>query len=717
MGYQLGVDLGTTYTAAAVGRDGRAEAVTLGASNPVMPSVVLLRADGEVIVGEVAVRRGLGEPTRVAREFKRRLGDPTPLVLGGTPYGAESLMSHLLREVVRLVTEREGEAPERVVLTHPANYGPYKLDMMREVARLAGLSLDRVSFLTEPEAAAVSYATRNRVEPGQVVAVYDFGGGTFDAAMVRRTADGFSLIGRPEGMERFGGIDIDAAIVAHVDQALDGAISAMNPEDVAVQAGVARLRDDCRAAKEALSADTDTRIAVSLPGLQTEVPLSRSDLEEMVRPRLHETVDALRRAVSSAGLQMSEISRVLLVGGSSRIPLVADTIPRDTGRPVAVDAHPKFAIALGAAVHGQTAISVSAPPTTAVPAPPPHVATPPAAPAPPPPLPGAAPTAPQPVARPVPPPPPATAPLTAARVAAPGAAAAASSPSGPPARSNKKLFAVLGAAVAAVVLIVAGVVIVSGGDSTKGSGTTETVETTDPDTTDSVETIPDTTETTTPETTTPETIDTTDVTFTPAPSIPGDQLRAALITVDEVNAADPGFTITNPGNAGDDLCGVDPTFQPVNRSSSAFARQFGTDPNDGQFLTNELQVYFDNIEADIQFDDSLSIVQNATDCSQTVNGVQVNLQLSAVRAGSDLMATFPGCEEGANILILSTPADTTFAPHETTVWAMRCGNVISTVSVDEPQASADSNLTVSLITAMASASFARVSTLPLQHDA
>lgn len=712
MGYQLGVDLGTTYTAAAVGRDGRAEAVTLGASNPVMPSVVLLRADGEVIVGEVAVRRGLGEPTRVAREFKRRLGDPTPLVLGGTPYGAESLMSHLLREVVRLVTEREGEAPERVVLTHPANYGPYKLDMMREVARLAGLSLDRVSFLTEPEAAAVSYATRNRVEPGQVVAVYDFGGGTFDAAMVRRTADGFSLIGRPEGMERFGGIDIDAAIVAHVDQALDGAISAMDPEDAAVQAGVARLRDDCRAAKEALSADTDTRIAVSLPGLQTEVALSRADLEEMVRPRLHETVDALRRAVSSAGLQMSEISRVLLVGGSSRIPLVADTIQRDTGRPVAVDAHPKFAIALGAAVHGQTAISVSAPPTTAIPSPPPHAATPPVAPAPPPPLPGVTAAPQQPAARPVPPPPPASTPPAAARAAAaPVTLTPASSPSGPPAKSNKKLFAVLGAAVAAVVLIVAGVVIFSGGDSSKGSGTTETVETTDPDTTDSVETIPDTVETTIP-----DTIDTTDISFTPADRIPGDQLRAALITVDEVNAVQAGFTPTNPGNAGDDLCGEDPTFQPVNRSAVAFARQFGTDPNDGQFLTNQLEVFDDNVEADIQFDDSLSVVQNATDCSQTVNGVEVKLQLSALRAGSDLMATFPGCEEGANILIFSTPTDTTFAPHETNIWAMRCGNVISTVSVDEPQASVDSNLTISLITGMAAASFARVDTLPLQHD-
>ena len=89
MGYQLGIDLGTTYTAAAVARGGRVEVAALGTASPVIPSVVLLRADGEVLVGEVAVRRGQDEPTRVAREFKRRLGDPTPLVLGGTPYGAD----------------------------------------------------------------------------------------------------------------------------------------------------------------------------------------------------------------------------------------------------------------------------------------------------------------------------------------------------------------------------------------------------------------------------------------------------------------------------------------------------------------------------------------------------------------------------------------------------------------------------------------------------
>jgi hypothetical protein len=352
-------------------------------------------------------------------------------------------------------------------------------------------------------------------------------------------------------------------------------------------------------------------------------------------------------------------------------------------------------------------VSVSAPPTTSVPAPAPRPPAPAAAPAAPPPLPGGQPSA-SAARTAVPPPPPASAPAAAAR-----AAAAPFTPTPPaPGKSNKKLLAIVGATVAAVVLIVAGVVIFSGGDDSKSADTTEeTVETIDPDTTDTVDTtIPDTT---TPVT---ETIDTTDVTFEAAADIPGDQLRAALVSIDEVNAQETGFTATNPGNSGDDLCGQTPTFQPVNRAASAFLRQFGSDPNDGQFLTNQLEVYFDNIEADIQFDDSLSVVQNATDCSQTVDGVEFGLQLNAVRAGSDLMATFPGCEEGANILIISTPADTTLAPHQTNIWAMRCGNVISTVSVDEPEASADDNVTAGLIGTMAGASFDKVSTLPLQHD-
>ena len=349
MAYGLGVDLGTTYSAAAVSRDGRVEAFSLGTSAPAIPSVVVVREDGEVLVGEAAERRAASEPTRTAREFKRRLGDSTPIVVGGTPYGAEALMAHLLRAIVAQVTEREGGAPGQIVLTHPANYAQFKTDLLRETARLAGLGRDQVSLLTEPEAAAINYAGQQRVETGDVVAVYDFGGGTFDAAVVRKTPSGFEIIGVPEGIERLGGIDIDAAVLAHVDTALDGQLRELDTSDPAVRSALSRLRDECRRAKEALSTDTDTSIPVSVPGLQTEVRLTRPELEAMIRPRIRETVDALERAVASASISMADVSRILLVGGTSRIPLIGEILRETTGRPVALDAHPKFAISDGAA--------------------------------------------------------------------------------------------------------------------------------------------------------------------------------------------------------------------------------------------------------------------------------------------------------------------------------------------------------------------------------
>ena len=350
LGYAVGIDLGTMYSAAAVGRDGRAEAFGLGVTAPVIPSVVVLRDDGEILTGEAADRRSVNEPTRTAREFKRRLGDPVPVILGGTPYGAEALMAHLLRDIVSVVAEREGEPPNVIVLTHPANYTDYKKGLLEESARQAGLDLSTVRFISEPEAAAVSYAHQQRVEPGEVVAVYDFGGGTFDAAVVRKTETGFELIGNPEGMDRLGGVDIDQAVLAHVDQSLDGMLTQLDADDPAVRSGLARLRDDARQAKEALSTDTDTTVLVSLPGLQTEVRLTREELEGMIRPRIRETVDALARAVASAGIEMDDVSRILLVGGSSRIPLVGQLVREHTGRPVATDAHPKLAVATGAAM-------------------------------------------------------------------------------------------------------------------------------------------------------------------------------------------------------------------------------------------------------------------------------------------------------------------------------------------------------------------------------
>ncbi|GAA4910118.1 Hsp70 protein [Actinomycetospora succinea] len=347
MGYGLGVDLGTTFTAAAVERHGRVEMVTLGDRSAAVPSVVLVRDDGTILTGDAADRRAVTEPDRVAREVKRRLGDPMPLVLGGSPYAAAHLMGRQLRDVVTLVSEREGGAPDVVTLTHPANWGPYKRELFSQIPRTAGLG--RVRMLSEPEGAAAHYAANERLEEGALVAVYDLGGGTFDATVLRTVGKGFEILGTPEGLEGLGGVDFDEAVFDHVDRSLGGPLSTLDPSDPHDTSAVIRLRQDCARAKEALSADTETTIPVMLPRLQTEVRLTRGEVEEMIRPSISATIEALNRALLSAGVAPDHLSTVLLVGGSSRIPLVSQMVSAELGRPTAVDAHPKHAIVLGAA--------------------------------------------------------------------------------------------------------------------------------------------------------------------------------------------------------------------------------------------------------------------------------------------------------------------------------------------------------------------------------
>ncbi len=357
--YALGIDLGTTFTAAATWRNGHAETQSLGSRAAAIPSVVLLRDDETFLTGEGANRRGLSEPHRVAREFKRRLGDTTPILLGGVPYSAEALMARLLRSVVDEVTSREGGKPASICISHPANWGPYKTDLLRQAIRLAGLE-EPVTLTTEPEAAAVFYAHQQRIEPGAIVAVYDLGGGTFDAAVLRKTATGFEILGQPEGIERLGGIDFDAAVFSHVSKALGGKLAELDEDDPSVIAAVARLRDECIEAKEALSSDTDVSIPVLLPNASTEIRLTRSELEAMVRPALHDSIEALKRALRSARVTPDQLHAVLLVGGSSRMPIVAQLVGAELGRPVAVDAHPKHAVALGAAWLASSAFAPAA---------------------------------------------------------------------------------------------------------------------------------------------------------------------------------------------------------------------------------------------------------------------------------------------------------------------------------------------------------------------
>jgi actin-like ATPase involved in cell morphogenesis len=466
MTYHLGVDLGTTYTAAAVARDGRAEAVTLGTRSVSVPSVVHLAGD-QVVVGEPAARRATTEPAGVVREFKRRVGDPTPILVGGAPIAAELLMARTLAWVVEQVSATEGGPPASLAVTHPANWGRYKLDLFDQAARHVGLTVDR--FVPEPVAAATTYAVQRDLAPGTAVAVYDLGGGTFDAAVVRVGDDGFHIAGRPDGVERLGGIDFDHAVFRHVLAALGIDPDALDPGDEAMAAGLARLRSECVEAKEALSTETDVSIPVMLPSRHTTVRLTRAELEAMIRPALAETVVALRRAIASADLAPADVSAVLLVGGSSRIPLVGQMVASDLGLPIAVDARPKDAIPVGAAL---TAMRAEAP--APVPEPSPAVAA--AVPVVPitaaPPAPAVPEAAPDPLA--VPPPPPGVAHAPTPPAAVP-AAAPAGPPPGPSAPSRRPLLLVAVALVA--VGAVAGALLASregGGGEEAGDDTTTT---------------------------------------------------------------------------------------------------------------------------------------------------------------------------------------------------------------------------------------------------
>jgi actin-like ATPase involved in cell morphogenesis len=365
VGYQLGVDLGTTFTAAAVIRDGRAEVVTLGTRSLQIPSVAFLRSDGVLLLAEAAERRSSTEPGRVTREFKRRLGDPTPILLGGTPFSAHTLMSKLLRHVVDLVADREGGPAEAVVVTRPANWGEYKRELLDQAIQQADLKAETVS---EPEAAAIQYASTTRVAPGEVVAVYDLGGGTFDATVLRKTETGFDVLGDPLGIEQLGGVDFDEAVFGHVTASLGEAVTQLDPDDTAAVGALSRLRRDCVDAKEALSSDTEVNIPVGLPNVRTQVRLTRGEFEALIRPALNDTLETMRRALRSADVEASDLKAIVLVGGSSRIPLVAQLLSDEFRCPVAIDVHPKHAVALGAA-HLAAPATIGAEPASPAPAP------------------------------------------------------------------------------------------------------------------------------------------------------------------------------------------------------------------------------------------------------------------------------------------------------------------------------------------------------------
>ena len=352
--YDLGIDLGTTFTSAAVhvetGSDLRV--VGLEGGRVQVPSVLLLDDDGSLLVGGEAEHRAAWAPQRVVREFKRRLGDDTPIVVAGQGFSADGVAAEMVRWTADRVAEQHGHAPRRLAVAHPAGWGAYRRRVFTEA--LAEVGLHDVVLLTEPEAAAAAHAAAGRLPVGRTVAVYDLGGGTFDAAVVRGTLPGpqapvgLTVLGRGQGLEALGGIDFDEALFWHVCAELGGAVAALDPNDPAVVRAVAGLRRACVAAKETLSVDTEAVVDVRLPQLTTRVRITRGEFEEMITPALRQTVDVLGEVLDSARVRAADLDGVLLVGGSSRIPLVARMLSAELGRPVAIDPDPTTVVARGA---------------------------------------------------------------------------------------------------------------------------------------------------------------------------------------------------------------------------------------------------------------------------------------------------------------------------------------------------------------------------------
>lgn len=346
--YPLGVDIGTTYTAAALWREGRVQTVPLGNRANAVPSVLFLREDGSMLVGEAAVRRGIIDPDRQAREFKRRMGDEIPILIGGRGMSAHQLTGEVLKFVLERVSELQGGPPQHVVLTHPAAWGDYRKNLLTQAAQQAGLR--EVGLLPEPVAAATWYASQERIEPGSLIGIYDFGGGTFDASVVRKTATGVEIFGEAGGDDSIGGVDFDHALFRHVGQAAGVDIGQLDMGDQLTASAMAQVFASVVEAKEALSADVEAVVPVVLPGVSRQVLITRAEFEELIRQRVLGTVGVFGQVVQRAGVDPSKLHGVLLVGGSSRIPLVRQLLSAELGIRVAVDAHPKYTVSLGAAI-------------------------------------------------------------------------------------------------------------------------------------------------------------------------------------------------------------------------------------------------------------------------------------------------------------------------------------------------------------------------------
>nr|WP_042181207.1 Hsp70 family protein [Kibdelosporangium sp. MJ126-NF4]CEL14885.1 molecular chaperone protein [Kibdelosporangium sp. MJ126-NF4]CTQ96484.1 molecular chaperone protein [Kibdelosporangium sp. MJ126-NF4] len=347
----LSVDLGTSNTVAVLSAHGRPPRVVEVDGSATMPSAVFAGEDGNLVVGRDAERRARLDPSRFEPNPKRRVDEGT-LLLGDTVVPVTDALAAVLSRVGEETSRQLGGAkPDEVRLTHPAQWGPTRRNVLMAAARLAGLG-NNLLLVPEPVAAAAHFASfpGQSLAAGRALAVYDLGAGTFDIAVVGATQSGFAVLAE-DGLPDLGGLDVDQAMLEHVGREVSHRDPArwqrlLRPETTGDRRAQRSLREDVKAAKEALSRHPQTE--VPMPEPFDDVLVTRAELEALVRPNLLRSVELLAATIRSTGMTPDRLLGIYLVGGSSRMPLVATLIAEQLRVvPASLD-QPETAVALGA---------------------------------------------------------------------------------------------------------------------------------------------------------------------------------------------------------------------------------------------------------------------------------------------------------------------------------------------------------------------------------
>jgi len=343
----IGIDLGTTNSEVAVVEDGKARVIAVD-GDPIVPSMVGLGSDGKLLVGKPARNQYVIAPERTIKSVKRRMGEAVKLTLGTQQYSPQEISAMILRKLKEAAERDLGQPVSRAVITVPAYFNDTQRRATREAGELAGLQVVRI--LNEPTAAALTY--QPHPELAECFLVYDLGGGTFDVSIVQAEHGVFEVLAS-HGDTHLGGDDFDDLLLGKVAddfQAMFGVDLRANPS---TRARTLRAVED---AKKALSDHPVVKIEQEFIAEKDGVPLhlsvelERDEFERLIRPLLDRTMQCVQKALDDAKIVPTKLNQVVLVGGSTRTPLVAKLLEERLGQQTHREVHPDLCVALGAAV-------------------------------------------------------------------------------------------------------------------------------------------------------------------------------------------------------------------------------------------------------------------------------------------------------------------------------------------------------------------------------